>query len=156
MEAPYKTYIKRILGKVYVRTLDPFSGNEDGILLVGDPRKPDEDCIIDMWSEKEDRFFKKANRRHFETGTLAEYERKEYVESEEEKLNSMSEDKMRALLSERFYTFENTLKKFTAIPPLYILLGVAKEMEKSDKILKLIEAKISELQAKEYGNVKEE
>jgi hypothetical protein len=31
------------------------------------------------------------------------------------------------------------------------MLGVAKEMEKSDKILKLIEARISELQAKEYG-----
>jgi len=151
VDEPYKSYIKRILGKVYVRTLNPFSGSEDGALLVGDPRKPDDDCIIDMWTEKEDQFFRKSNKRHFETGTLVEYTRVEHVETEEEKTNKMSEEKMKAILSDRFFTIQNAVAKFTAVPPLYIMLGVAKEMEKSDKILKLIEARISELQAKEYG-----
>lgn len=150
--SPLKSYIKRSLGKLQVKVWDEFTGTASVALLVGDPRKPDDGCIVDVYSEKEDVFFKKANAKHFQTGDLVEHVRKEKEETEEEKLNRMSSDEMRNLLSKPFLAIQNAVAKFTSVVPLFAMLDVAREMGKSEKITKLIESKIAFLQASEYGN----
>lgn len=44
----------------------------------------------------------------------------------------------------------------TAVAPIYRTLEMAKEMEKSEKIIKFLEGRISELQMKEYELPKED
>jgi len=147
---PLKSFIKRCTGKLFVYVLNPFTKEKEGLLLAGDHRKPDESCIYDVYSPEEELFFRRSNRRHFETGDLVDYRRVEKEPTEEEKLNRMSEEEMIKLLGERYYTFQNTVDRFTSVTPLFVLLDVANKENKSEKITKVIKAKIAELQTQEY------
>lgn len=156
-DQPYKSYVKRCLGKLQVHVLDPFPPGEPvSVILYGDPRKPTPDCIVDVWSEKENLYFLRANKKHFDTGDLGLYTYPEPAQTEEEKINSMSDDALRSLLDERFYSLKNTIAKMTAVTPLHVLLTFAKEAEKSEKIIKLIESRISELQEEEIKDFVEQ
>jgi len=148
---PYKSYIKTILGKVYVKSLNSFSGEPDGVILSGDPKKKSDSCIIDVWSLQEDMYLHRANPKHFKDGALLEFIRENVEVSEEEKLNSMSDDAMVELLSSKFFTLQNVVNKFTSVAPVFRMLNIAKDLEKSDKIVKFIEGKLAELQLKEIS-----
>ena len=76
---PLKTYIKTILGKVYITVWDSFENVPVGMLLEGDPRRGDETSIIDIWSEEEDFFFKNKNKVHLTQGNVIAYTRKNEV-----------------------------------------------------------------------------
>jgi len=72
---PYKSYIKTVLGKVYITVLDPFSKTPVGILLEGNQKndKDREKCIVNVWSEMEDAFLRRTNAMQFRVGNLKEY-----------------------------------------------------------------------------------
>lgn len=143
---PYKTYRKTILGQVFVQVLNPFSGKPEGIILKG--RDRDETAMVDIWSEKEDVFFKKQNRKQFIGGFVIEYVRPTVEEiSETEKYNTLTDDQLVELLSSKFIAMQNALNKMTSPAPVYRMLKLAQDMEKSDKIVAHIKARLSELQA---------
>jgi hypothetical protein len=147
---PLKSYKKTILGKVHVLVLNPFSGQPEGLILKGDPRKNEDACIVDIWNDKEDVYFKRANRRHFETGVMIPYTRKAAIEAtEEEIINSMSDEEMSALLDGKFFTLQGKVNKMTAVAPVFRLLQIAQEKEKSQKITDFIKGKLAELQLEE-------
>lgn len=150
-EKPYKAYIKRSLGKLHVNILNPFSGEQEGLILVGDPRKEEPSTIVEVWSDKEDLFFKRSNRKHFEAGEIVEYAYKEPEMSEELRLNTLSDEELAKILADRFYTLSNYVKKVTVVAPLYTLLRMAEEQEKSEKIINTIKSRIEELQRQEFG-----
>jgi hypothetical protein len=151
---PYATYIKSVLAKLYVRILSPYNQEKEGIILEGDPKsRNNESCIIDVWSIAEDRFFHRENQKHFEKGYLLPYTRKEVVLTEEDTVNSMSDEELKTLLAKGtpFFTLQNKVNKMTSVAPVSRLLEFAKELEKSQKIITFLEGKMAEIQMHEFN-----
>jgi hypothetical protein len=147
---PFKSYTKTILAKVFVNVLNPFTGEVEGIILVGNPKEHIRTAIVDIWTEKGDSYFRNANQKHFEDGTIIPYTKEKTEPTEEEHLNTLSDEEIEVLLKSKFFTLSNAVSKMTAVAPVYRTLEMAKELEKSEKIIKFLEGKISELQMKEY------
>jgi hypothetical protein len=145
---PLRSYIKTILGKVFINTWDSFTERPVGLLLEGDPRNNDETCIYDIWSEKEDMYFRKSNKRHFETGTLIPYTRSD---APREKTFEESDDsELMDLVQKPFLALRNKLAVTESEAVLFRLLGIAESLDKSDKVTGAIKARISEVQDAPY------
>lgn len=149
---PFARYKKMILGKVYVTALDPFSDEPEGIVLYGNPNNPDQldTQIIEIWDERQDLFFRKVNKKHFETGRLGLVEQ---VEETPVSPNDVTDAFLDTLLDgrkTRFLAFKNRLNEFTSEAPLFRLLNRARELEKSEKLIKHIETKLAEVQQEPY------
>lgn len=147
LEKPYKSYRKTILGQVYVKILNPFNNLETrGLILSGEDNFSDT-AIVHVWNPKEDKFLHTANKSHFERGYLMEYTLPETrVVSEEEKMNSLSDKELEKLVGSKFFTLQAAVNKITSEAPLYRLLKIAEEKEKSEKIIGLIKGRLSEVQ----------
>src|SRR4030042_5082437 len=157
---PYKSYIKTILGKVQVFRLNPFDESVEAIILFGNPReKNKETCIIDAHNEKEERYLKSANRKHFERGILMPFERTvtDEVKTEEEIYNTLSDEELKTILSKPFMSMLHSLDKITSTATIYRMITLAEELEKSEKYAAPIHKRLEELQRREYSmNVPEE
>jgi len=147
---PYKTYRKSILSKLRVWVLNPFSGEADEKIISGQPGE--ESTLINLWSTKEDVFFKRMNKYHFEKGYLIEVKAPAPKLSEEEFYNALSDEKLDELLNSPFKKFEAAMNKMTSVAPLNRLLALAEEQEKSDKLVGHIKARLSEIQELEFTN----
>ncbi len=147
---PFKSYIKTILAKVFVNVLNPFTDKVEGIILEGNPKEHSRTAIVDIWTAKGDSFFRNANQTHFEGGTIIPYTKGNIEPTEEEVLNSLSDEEIESLLKSKFFTLSNAVNKMTAVAPVYRTLEMAKELEKSEKIIKFLEGRISEIQMREY------
>ena len=148
---PFKSYTKTILGKVFVNVLNPFTDKVEGIILEGNPKEHSRKAIVDIWTEKGDSFFRNANQVHFEEGTIISYTKEDVEPTEEELLNSLSDEEIEVLLKSKFFTLSNAVNKMTAVAPIYRTLQMAKKRYKSEKIIKFLEGRLSEIQMKEYG-----
>lgn len=146
---PIRSYIKTILGKVFVQIWDTFTNQPSGLLLHGDPRKRDETSIIDIWSEQEDVFFRRMNRTDLETGIVIEFKRDDAVEPVN-KLETSSDDELKSLINSPFLKLQHALNATSSVALLFRLRSLSEEMDKSEKIIRAIDARISEIQAKEF------
>jgi hypothetical protein len=147
---PYKSYIKTILGKVDVMIWNSFKNEPEGRILQGNPRSNDKDgSIIDVWSEMEDMFLKRMNKRHFEQGTIINYKRS--TDPEPKSPNDVTDEELTKFLELRFIAFQHKLEEFTSIAPLFRIKELAVEQERSVKYINYIESVISKMQEKEYG-----
>ena len=99
---PIKTYKKTILGRVYVTALNMLTGTPtpEGVILEGDPRKNDVSTMFDVFSEQEDYFFKKMNKRHFDAGVLIEFNRTET--HRERTIEEFSDEELKSLINKPF------------------------------------------------------
>jgi len=140
---PFATYRKTILGKVFVNIINPFNGIPEGILLAGDP-KNDESAMVDVWSEKEDLFFHRMNKNHFAQGTLLKIQRERTVE--EKTIEQYSDKELAEILSLKYYSLLKVVGEIKTVPVLMRIVEIAREQEKSEKIIKMLEARVSELQ----------
>lgn len=149
---PFASYIKTILGKVYVQIINPWNGELEGLILEGDPKKKQDSCIVDVWNSAHDAYFRRVNKKHFELGELQKYERPiEYVE--EKSPNELTEEDVANLLDghkTQFLKLKSKLGEITSEVPLFRILEKARELEKSEKLIKAIEARLSEVQALDY------
>jgi hypothetical protein len=154
---PYKMYKKTILGKVAITVLNPFSGQPEGVILQGDPASPQdqEKITVNVWNAKEDVFFKRLNKTHFDAGNLTEVSvpRPEQIVEAPRSVNDITDEEIFELLSKPFLALKNKLNKFTTSAPVSRILREAEALEKSEKILNVLRARISEL---EFGTPKEE
>jgi hypothetical protein len=141
--SPYASYRKTILGKVYVMVLNPFTNKPEGILLEGEP-KEDDKAVIDVWSEMEDLYFKRQNRKHFQEGTIIKVQREE--KPEVHTIEQYSDEELKEVINYRYITLNKTLNEITTAPVLMRMLDLAREMEKSERIVKAIEARLSAVQ----------
>lgn len=144
---PFKKYRKVILGKVFLTLLNPFSGKPEGVVVAGNPNDPaDLDKItIDIWSVKEHEYFKRLNRNQMVAGNIVEVpsnEPKPVIKSP----NTISNEEIGDLLNKPFLALRNKLAQFTAVGPVYRVLTEAERLEKSEKILNAIRARMSELE----------
>lgn len=148
---PYASYIKTILGKVYVLTINPWSGELEGVILEGDPNKRLDSCIYDTWNASQDAYFRRSNRKHFELGELQVYHRP--VIAPEKSPNDITDEDIDNFLDSRktsFLKLKSIMGTMTSVAPLFRILGKARELEKSEKMIQAIEARISDVQAEEY------
>lgn len=143
---PIKRYIKTILGKVYVTTLNPFDGKPQPIELYGEPKPRNSRAIISIWSTKEDMFFMEMNKEHFKAGNLRELEKQEVQKEAPKSVNEISDVEIEEILNKPFLALKNKLNKFTSSAPVYRFLMKAEDMEKSEKITGAIKARLSELE----------
>ena len=139
---PFKSYTKTILAKVFVNVLNPFTEEVEGIILEGNPKERHRTAIVDIWSEKGDSFFRNANQRHFEEGTIIPYTKEAVEQTEEEHLNTLNDEEIEILLKSKYFTLSNAVSKMTAVAPVYRTLEMAKDMEKSEKIIKFLEGRL--------------
>lgn len=140
---PFASYRKVILGKVYITILSPFTLKPEGILLEGEP-KTDERATIDVWSEMENLYLRRQNKKHFLEGTIIRVTREEVVEKHN--IEQYSDAELSEVLSYKFITLTRLLGEITTAPVLMRMVELAKEMEKSEKIIKAIETRLSEVQ----------
>lgn len=145
---PMKSYIKTILGKVFVTIWDPFEKKPVGLILQGDPRRGDEASIVDIWSQEEDYFFRKSNAKHLEQGNVIVYQRA--TEQKERTVEEYSDEELKTIINSKFFTLQNVLNNTESIAVLFRIKNLAQELEKSDKLIKAIDARISEVQAQEF------
>lgn len=147
---PYKRYKKVILGKVFVTVLNPFSGQPEGVVVEGDPSLPDtqEAITVNVWNAKEDVFFRRMNKAHFAAGNLQEIPLPPlpHEEVRPRSVNDITDEEIVELLNKPFLALKNKLNKFTSTAPVFRLLRKAEEMEKSEKILTVLRARLSELE----------
>ena len=141
---PVKSYIKTILGKVFVTVWDPFTNTPTGLILTGDPKKKEATAIIDMFTEIQDSFFRQMNRRQLETGVVIPHTRVDEIK--ERTIEESTNEELQVLINQKFLAFQATLNKTNSEPVLFRMLELAKDMEKSDKIIRAIEARLSEVQ----------
>jgi hypothetical protein len=149
---PYSRYRKTILGKVFVVRLDPFSDKPETQILAGDPNNPDDDptTTVELWTKRQDLFFRRVHTKHFEAGRLAKLANEVPIEDRVSP-NQLSDEELEKLMTEPFFTMKSRLETFTDIAPVFRILNKARECDKSEKFIKHIEAKMSELQGIEYG-----
>lgn len=145
---PYKSYIKTIPAKLYLTVWDTFNEKPVGIIVEGTEQ---EDCIVDVWTEKEDVFLKRANKVHLDKGYLVPHSRK--VKVEDEPVNVFTDDELDELLNTPFLKLQSAVNKMTSVAPLFRLIRIAKEQEKSEKIIAFLEGKLAEIQSLEYAEV---
>lgn len=149
--APLCSYIKTTLGKVYVTVWDSFVNEPVGVILEGDPRKQDEGCIVDIWSKEEDYYFKSKNKRHIQTGEMIIFSRKQ--EERERTVEEYTDAELTDVINSKFFTLQNILNSTESVAVLFRIKTLAQELEKSDKLMKAIEARLSEVQAQEYKSI---
>lgn len=142
---PYRTYKKSILGKVYLTVLNPFNTKESqGIILSGNPRTNDKGCFLKIWTLQEDVFLRKMNEYHFEQGNIVEWHSK--PEPERKLYSAYTEDEVAEIVNSHHLKLQNTLNSIESEAFLLRLLDKADELEKSDKIVAKIQARLAEVQ----------
>ncbi|NMC34389.1 MAG: hypothetical protein GYA36_18345 [Veillonellaceae bacterium] len=143
---PYSVYQKTIVGKVYVTILSPFDHKPQGMILSGMPK--DKTAKVELWSEKEDVFFKRANAKHFELGNIIEVKQQNAKEVVTEKsIEQFSDEELSKVLNGTYASFQKTLRKCESEAVVYRLLTMAEEQEKPSKLVDSIKARLAELQS---------
>lgn len=145
---PYKSYIKAILGKVRVTTWDNFTNEPIEVILQGNPKKHDDTSIVDVWSEREDMFFKRMNVKVLKAGIIIPYERKPKSAPVEKTVEQSTDEELKTIINAKFLKLQSELNHIESVVVLYRMLGLAEEMDKSEKITGAIQARISEVQSK--------
>ena len=150
---PFRSYRKTILGQLAVNLWDNFIEKPTEIILKGDPKRNDESCIIDVWSEKEDIYFTRVNRRHFSTGMLIPYQRPERPVVEKS-VEQSTDEELTAIVNMKFLALSSKVNKIDSTAVLFRMLNIAEGLDKSEKITRVITSRISELQAGEVNSKK--
>jgi hypothetical protein len=140
---PFATYRKTIPAKVYVTVLNPFNQKAEGIILYGNP-KEDETARIDIWNEALDLSFRRLNKKHFDEGTLIKIIKE--VPVEKHNIEQYSDSELLETLSYKYYSLTKVVNDIKTVPVLLRMIEIAREEEKSEKIIKMIEARLSKLQ----------
>jgi hypothetical protein len=148
---PLVTYKKTILAKVYVTTLNPFSNEPEGIILEGNPETNDLGTMIDIWNDTQLAFFKRMNRKLLEQGLLLAFDKPENIaEMDIEKYADSPDEELEKILKSPYYSIVSALNATTSEAVVGRFLLLARKLEKSEKIIKVIEARLAELQSTEY------
>lgn len=150
-EDPKTSFKKVCIGKILVKVLNPFSGEVEEKVLSGDPFNSTTDLdniVIDIWTDKDAVFFRKANKYHFEHGNLVEFSKEELKREELSKknYNTLTDTEINQALNDKFFTLKSILEKTNTTTVLMRFLNMAREQEKSEKIIKTIEQRLAEIQ----------
>lgn len=141
---PLARYRKTIVGKVHVTAINPFSEQPEGVILEGDGDK----SYIELYDTKHLVFFERMNKPHIDAGRLAKMEKEPVPEPPSP--NQLTDGEIDKLLNDKFMTLKSKLNTFTETAPILRILNRARELEKSEKIIKHLEERLAELELEAY------
>jgi len=146
-DEPFATYKKTILGKIYLTVLSPFDDKPVGLILEG--FQDEKSASIDTWSEKEDLFLRRLNARQFEVGNIIKVKREPVDEDTSRSIEQYSDEELRTVINKKYLGFRAVLDNVTSEAVAYRMVELARDMEKSEKIVGAIEKHLSHLQLKD-------
>ena len=142
---PRRIYRKAIVGRVIVRSIDPFSGGRTEVLIQGDPRKTDaSDLEISLWTQLEVKFFEKANKSLIEAGSLVLVEERSVDTINYD--NAISDAQIEELVVAPYFTFKSEVNKLSSETTLQRVLKIAEDLNRPANTLKLLKLRLEELQ----------
>jgi hypothetical protein len=146
-DKPHSIFKKGILGKVALNVLNPWSGEPEVVILQGVPERNDDGCFFKTYSVEATLFIKNMNKPLFDKGAILEVKQQEKKpKSEAAKLNSATDDELDKILNTPWLGFTAKVNKMTSSAPVYRLLVLAREQEKSESYTKFLEEKLAELE----------
>jgi len=142
---PLARFQKTIVGGVLIRVINPFTDMPESLVLIGAGKE----SYIEIWREKDLAFFRRFNEDHFKAGRLKELKG---VPAEEKSPNEITDDEIEALLNSgiKFFTLKARVEKFTDIAPVLRFLNRARELEKSEKLIRYLEGRMADLELNKY------
>lgn len=144
-DKPIRTWIKTILGKVYIVAWDDMTDQPTGLLLNGDPKKLEENSLIKIWSTKGDIFFKNMNRLLISRGILKEVEPEKLIPEKTDE--DLTDTELLEITSMKHLALKARIAKIKTAPVLFRMVNIARDNEKADSVIKAIELRLSEIQA---------
>ncbi len=140
---PYKSYIKTILGRVYVTVWNPFINEPEGRILSGQPNGDNEEAVVHTYSVQEDQFLRRMNQSHFKKQRIIPFEPLE--EQINPQIKFYTDEELTEILNKPFLALSNFLTQEENVATIYRLENLATQLEKSEKILDNIRARAVEL-----------
>ena len=67
-------------------------------------------------------------------------------------MNELSDEELDSLLNAKFFSIQKKVNEMTSVAPVFRLIERAKELEKSEKLISMLQLKLAELQEKEYSS----
>lgn len=144
---PIAIFKKTIVGKVYVTVLNPFTSEVEGLHLEGNAEAGDERAFVELYDQKSLVFFRKINKRQFDLGNIVQVDK---LPTEKVSPNQITDEEVEELLNGHFFTLKARLDSFTEVAPVLRLLNKARDMEKSEKLIRHIQTKMAELEIRNY------
>jgi len=139
---PLKTFRKTILGRAHVYVLNPFSGLKESLILQGDA----EQSKVDLWSLPEVAFFMKMNAILLKEGSLIEVPQPKTEPVHVRTITEFNDAELEEVLNYKFLKLQNEVSKTTSVAVIYRLLNLARDGGRSEKLIKFLEGRLSELQ----------
>jgi len=141
---------KGIIGKVNVKRLNSFTNQIEDVLLFSPPNGDTEadSCFIELWSDEEHVFFKRANRKHLEEGLIVEYNKPRSTQIKKS-ANNLTDEELEKLVVAPFMKLKKTVEKMTTEAALTRVIKVAEEAERPEKTMQFLRERLSVLQSGE-------
>lgn len=143
---PLARFKKQIVGKVHVVALNPFTEEPERIILKGDKDK----SYIEIWTDKALAFFERINKEHIDAGRLL---RVKGIEKSPPSPNIITDEEIDELLDGRktpYFSLKKRVTAFTEPAPIIRLLNRARDLEKSEKMIRFLEESAADLELARY------
>lgn len=143
---PVKKFAKAIPSKLAGRRLDPFKFNELSFVLESDPEIGFlyENDVIELYNDREVRFFLHANRKFIKEGYLKEYQGSPTVADTS---NILSDEEVETIATLRTGPMiAKRLNDLTSRVAVQRVLDMAQHVGRPASIIKIIEKRMQELQ----------
>ena len=142
---PLASYKKTIFAQLRVKILDPIRLMEEEVILKGDPELNEESCQVKIWSSAEDKYLRRNNKFHFESGALVPFSA---AQEESFQVNQISDEEIEAVLIQPFFTLKNKLESFTSTIPVRRFLSAAERLNRPVRTIELLKKKLADLEQK--------
>jgi hypothetical protein len=137
---------KGINGVVEVKVYNSLTDEIEDVQLRGNPNDLDCDtCLVELWSEKEHVFFKRANKWHLNEGYIIPWD-KGRPKQIKKSANNMTDDQLAELVRKPFLALRNKVNEMTTPAALMRVIAAAEEAEKPEKTMQFLREKLSLLQ----------
>lgn len=146
MDEPYKRYTKAVPSQVGGIRLDANGKEPVYFILHSHPKGFEYDAeVLEIYTEREDRYFRQANRGLFAQGLLKEYfgEQPELDDS-----NVLTDAEVQEVAAMR--NIESMRKRLNELSSVYTIrriLAAANEIGRPQKTVQMIESRIKELES---------
>lgn len=147
---PVAIYKKGHLGKLNVRRLNSFTKEVEDVLLFSPPSGDMEadTCFVELWSEEEHVFFKRANRKHLESGALIRFTKPRNTEIKQS-ANNMTDKELEELVVAPFMKLKKTVEQMTSEPAILRTIQKAEEADRPEKTMQFLRERLSLIQSGE-------
>lgn len=143
---PVARYKKACLGKVQVRILNPYHLIPELLILQGDANSGADGAFYSAWSEQERVYFENSNKYHFKVGNMVTYNKPAKEDEKAKNYNALTDEEIVGLLESKYFTLKYALEQMSTPTVLIRMINAARDLEKSTKIVTLIENRLAEVQ----------